>query len=54
MKLFGKMMQKIDIPDLLVIGGSLLFGYGLWLIYPPAAYMAVGLEMCAFGILGSK
>lgn len=49
-----KLLKKISIPDLLVIGGSLLFGYGLFLIFPPAAYMAIGIEMCTLGIIGSK
>ncbi|GEM_PF-2912354 len=45
---------KIDIKDILVIAGSLLFGYGLWRIYPPASYMAMGIGMCILGIVGSK
>ena len=48
------MKIKIDPCDVLVICGSLLFAYGLWRIYPPAAYIALGAGMGLLGIIGSK
>lgn len=54
MKPLKEIVKIISITDLLVIGGSLLFGYGLWIVFPPAAYMAIGIEMCTLGIIGSK
>jgi hypothetical protein len=43
------MKVKIDLKDILVIAGSLLVGYGVWRIFPPAAYIAIGIEMCFLG-----
>jgi hypothetical protein len=35
-----------------MVGGAML-GVGLWLIYPPAALIVVGLALITFGILGA-
>jgi len=48
--LFG----KLDISDALMIGGSLLFSFGLWKVWPPAAYLFLGAEMGILGYFGGK
>lgn len=47
------MKNKLDLKDILVIAGSLLVGYGIWRIFPPAAYITIGLEMCFLGYFRS-
>ena len=48
------MKIKINVLDILVISGSLIFSYGLWRVFPPAAYMALGAWMAVLGMIGSK
>ena len=43
-------MDRNDVA--VMIGGGML-GVGLWMIYPPAALIAVGLALITFGILGA-
>lgn len=42
-----------DLRDVLVLVGVLLTGTGIWLIYPPAALIAVGVFLAALGLWGS-
>ncbi len=35
--------------ELTMLAGFLLFGYGLWLIYPPACYIICGICLFLFG-----
>ena len=44
-----KSEKTFDMKDVLIITGSLLIGFGLWKIYPPAAYLAIGAEMLFLG-----
>lgn len=37
-----KLANLIDIRDAFVFGGIAMLGYGLYQIYPPAAWIAVG------------
>lgn len=48
------MRRKFDIDDALVVGGALVTGAGVWLIYPPAALIAFGLALLFMGIRGSQ
>jgi len=44
-----KSEKTFDMQDMLIIIGSLLVGFGLWRIYPPAAYIAIGAEILFLG-----
>lgn len=46
--------MKFSFVDVLLIVGSLLFGYGLWNINHNIAYMAIGIEMAIIGFIGSR
>lgn len=39
--------------DALCIGGIALIGYGVHQMYPPAAFIVVGIIILALGLLGS-
>jgi hypothetical protein len=43
----------MDRNDVAVMVGGAMLGYGLWMIYPPAALIVVGLALITFGILGA-
>ena len=38
--------------ELAMLAGFLLFGYGLYLIYPPACYIICGISLFVFGFPG--
>lgn len=48
MKLRNLLITLINL--LLVVGGIGLVGYGVWQIYPPAAYITVGAALVAAGL----
>lgn len=43
-------MALIDATDLLILAGLAIMGVGIWLIYPPAALIFVGLLVAGLGI----
>lgn len=42
MKNLLKLAASIDLRDVFVFGGLAMVGYGLYLIYPPAAWIGIG------------
>lgn len=42
--------MKITFPAVIVLAGVCAVGYGAWQIYPPTAYIAVGLALIWLGI----
>ena len=42
---------KVAVDDALVLVGVLLVGYGVWLLFEPAAYIVVGVACLALGLL---
>lgn len=42
MKLPFRLKLPFDFPDALAVAGLGLVGYGLWLFFPPAAFVVVG------------
>lgn len=48
------MKKLIDIDDVLVVLGVGLVSWGIWMIYRPAALIAVGLMCLSLGLLGSR
>lgn len=47
-------MRIIKIRPVFAVPGVLLIVSGIWLIYPPAAYICAGLCLCAFSTLQVK
>jgi hypothetical protein len=43
----------MDRNDMAVMVGGAMLGVGLWMIYPPAALIAVGLALITFGFAGA-
>lgn len=43
-----------DFRDLMLFGGSGLLGYGLYSIYPPAAFVVPGAIFVAVSVFGAK
>lgn len=43
----------IDIFDVLALVGLVFLGIGLWMVYPPAAFIVVGAIVLVFGIVGA-
>jgi len=39
-----------ELRDVLVFGGLAIAGYGAWQIYPPAAWLAVGVTLFWLGV----
>lgn len=37
-----RLAARLDLRDVVALAGLGMLGYGLWLFWPPAAYMAVG------------
>lgn len=48
------MKRRFDFDDLLVVGGLVMTGTGLWLVYEPLALIIVGIMLAFLGIRGSK
>jgi hypothetical protein len=49
------MMIRALVPDVLILLGAALVPAGIAMIFPPAAYVVVGLEMIWLGgVLGKK
>jgi hypothetical protein len=46
--------MKIDLNDILIVIGSVLVGTGVFLIYRPAAFIAIGVVVFYFGYKGGK
>ena len=46
-------MRKIDSNDLAAFIGLILLGIGLYLAWPPLAFIVVGLVLLIVGILGA-
>jgi len=47
------MRQIIDaIKEIAIIAGIGMLGYGLYLVYPPAMYVACGTALILFGVFG--
>ena len=42
------------IPDLLIILGAILVPVGIWMFFPPAAYVVAGLEVIWLGAVLGK
>jgi len=53
-KIIGILGAAVDMDDVLVLVGLGLLGYGIWMIYPPAALIAIGLVSCSLGVMGSR
>jgi uncharacterized membrane protein len=45
--------MRFSISDLFIIIGSILFGIGLYMIYPPLFYLFSGGMLIFFGYLGA-
>lgn len=45
--------MKTLIHNLVFLAGSGLAAYGMWLMYPPAAYMAGGIYVIALAVLAA-
>jgi len=43
-----------DLNDLWVLAGISLFAYGVWQIYPPAAFILTGAGLVWWGLTGSR
>lgn len=43
-----------DQRDFIGLAGLALLGYGAWLVYPPAGFLAPGLVMCGVAIFGVR
>lgn len=43
-----------DLSDLLILLGVGCAGAGLWMVYPPAALVAVGIFLTALGVAGAR
>jgi len=37
-----KLLSSFDLQDLQLVSGIAMLGYGLFLVYPPAAFIVVG------------
>lgn len=37
-----KFLRLVDLQDLQLVSGISLLGYGLFLVYPPAAFITIG------------
>lgn len=46
-------MSKIDINDVLIFGGLILMGFGLYLIWPPLTPLVIGSVLLAMGVMGT-
>jgi hypothetical protein len=46
--------MKFDLSDALVFIGWLGAMVGIWLIFPPAAYIAAGVSLMYLGLSGNK
>ncbi len=44
-------LKQIDIADFMAILGGVIIGYGIYLIYPPASHIFVGLFLIGWAIL---
>jgi hypothetical protein len=51
---FAAASAAIDIRDVLLFGGNGLLGYGLYTIYPPAAFIASGSIFVAVAVFGTR
>ena len=49
-----KWLRPPPLDDILVLGGLLSVGAGLWFIYPPAAGVVLGAALVALGVLRSR
>ena len=45
--------MKIDLYDVLALAGGVVLAAGLWMIYPPAALIGLGLALVGFGLYGA-
>jgi len=46
--------MKLDLSDILILLGSALTATGVFLIYKPVAFIAVGVVIFYFGLKGGK
>lgn len=46
----GKLKNPFDLNDLFVFAGLGVLGYGLWLMYPPMAYVVTGAALFLLGV----
>ena len=42
--------KKFGLKDLLILIGAGVLFYGVWLIYPPAAYILIGMSLIFLGV----
>jgi len=49
-KIISTLAGAIDLRDAFVFGGIALVGYGVHAIYPPAAFIVVGLAVFWIGV----
>jgi len=40
-----KLLTSIDLQDVQLVSGITLLGYGLYLVYPPSAFIVIGLML---------
>ena len=52
--IFGGEEPAIEFRDLLLFGGNGLLGYGLYTIYPPAAFIVPGAIFVSVAVLGTR
>jgi len=45
-------MKKLDLSDILIVTGWIGAMIGIWLIFPPAAYIAAGASLMYVGLTG--
>lgn len=52
----GREGQRIKhwVWDLLGLAGVASIGAGCWLVYPPSAFIVVGLALCLLGVNGAR
>lgn len=50
----GSITSAIDFRDVMMFGGNGLLGYGLYLIYPPAAFVVPGAIFVAISVFGTR
>jgi len=51
--LFSRIAKAFDLQDLFVFGGLGCVGYGIWQVYPPAAWVVVGVALFWLGVRSS-
>lgn len=46
--------EKIGAREMMLVGGLGLVGYGLFLVFPPAAFIVPGAVLCAVAVFGVR